>query len=232
MVFIAHTAMQEPQSGDGASKPRLQAHDSNEEKLLFPMFPCGSSRGVERKESAWRSAVKYSKLERACCCFLIPCGRFRRAEGGDCNCWGGEPALCEEADLPAPALPRAFSRLRKEHGWAKGEAFKEGISNGSACKPAPFPALVPMSLLQHTGPHPFPRDAGGKLFCQCIFIFVSFGRQFIGLSAQVGISEPMFNASESTRLCTPSSSFLSLFSSLPNILTLIEVKVIPGQVRG
>ena len=104
-------------------------------------------------------------------------------------------------------------------GGLRGKLSEKGISNGSACKPAAFPALVPMSLLQHAGPRPFPRDAGGKVCCQRIFIFAGFGRQFIGLSAQQGISEPMFNASESTRLCTPSSSFLSLFSSLPNILT-------------
>lgn len=31
----------------------------------------------------------------------------------------------QEADLSAPVLPRAFSRIGKEHGWTKGEAFKE-----------------------------------------------------------------------------------------------------------
>jgi len=101
----------------------------------------------------------------------------------------------------------------------RGKLSKLGISNGFACKPAPFPTLFPTSLLQHAGPHPFPRDTGGKVCWQCMFVFARFGGQFIGLSAQEGISEPMFHASESTRLCTPSPSFLSLFSSLPNILT-------------
>jgi len=52
MVFIAHTAMQEPQSRGGASKPRVQAHNSNKEQLSFLMFLHSSSRGVEREESA------------------------------------------------------------------------------------------------------------------------------------------------------------------------------------
>lgn len=44
--------MQEPQSGGSASKPELQARDSNEEQLLFLMLLYGSSRGVQREERA------------------------------------------------------------------------------------------------------------------------------------------------------------------------------------
>lgn len=52
MDFIAHVVVQEPQSGGAACKPSLQARDSSEGQLSSLMFLCGSSRGVEREESA------------------------------------------------------------------------------------------------------------------------------------------------------------------------------------
>lgn len=52
MVFIAHAAVWEPQSRGRVSKPGLQARNSNKEQLSLLMFLHGSSRGVEREESA------------------------------------------------------------------------------------------------------------------------------------------------------------------------------------
>lgn len=127
-------------------------------------------------------------------------------------------------------FPQLSPGSGRKVGGRKGQFAKRGTLNGSACMPAllgVFPGISPHAL-PSTCRSPFLSQGCWKmdllpvhvyLYCQCIVILARFGRWFVGLSAQVGISRPVFNASESTRLCTPSSSFLSLFSSLSTVLT-------------
>lgn len=96
-----------------------------------------------------------------------------------------------------------------------------------------FPRISRCGSLPTIKSPSFSQDAGGKVCCQSIFIFSSFGRSFIGLSAQGDISDP---DSESMRLHIPSSSFLFLFLSLSNILAQNPMHkllrgVAPGQMR-
>lgn len=167
-----------------------------------------------------------------CCCFLIPCGRFGRARVGGCSCWEGENACTRRQIFLLQYFPAISPGWGKNIGGVRRKLSKKGILNCSECKPPPFSTLVSVALFQQTSPHPFPWDAGGKVCCQSIFIFSSFGRSFIELSAQRGISDP---ASESMRLHMPSSSFLFLFLSLSNILAQNPLhhllRCSPGQVR-
>lgn len=127
----------------------------------------------------------------------------------------------------------SLSFLQAQEGkWVDERGSLQRVAlNGSACKPALLEGVFP-GISPHAPPSmcrsPFLSRGCWKmdllpvhmyLYCQCIFILARFRRRFVGLSAQVGISRPVFNASESTRLCTPSSSFLSLFSSLSTVLT-------------
>lgn len=114
-----------------------------------------------------------------------------------------------EECLEVLTLSWVFSKLEKKVGGLKGQFAKRIASDGSACRPALLESafLYVSAHGSSTGLHLFPRDAGKQFYCQCIFIFACFRRQFVGLSALVGVSEPMFNASESTRLCTVQNPF-------------------------
>lgn len=124
-------------------------------------------------------------------------------------------------------FPELYPGSGRKVGGRKGLFAKRGALNGSTCKPALLEGVFP-SISLHVPPSmcrsPFLSRGCWKmdllpvhmyLYCQCIFILARFRRRFVGLSAQVGISRPVFNASESTRLCTPSSSFLSCFQACP-----------------
>lgn len=113
-----------------------------------------------------------------------------------------------EECLEAQTLSWVFFKLEKESGWTEGFA-KRITSDGSACRPALLESAFPYTSAHgsSTGLHLLPGDAGIQFYCQCIFIFACFRRQFVGLSALVSVSEPVFNASESTRLCTVQNPF-------------------------
>lgn len=87
-------------------------------------------RGLQLYIASWREPA-------VCCCFLIPCGRFRE----DCGCWGGEQALWKEADLPAPALPWAFSRLRRNMGGLRGKLSKNSHFKWFCLSNSAFPGI-------------------------------------------------------------------------------------------
>lgn len=83
----------------------------------------------------------------------------------DCSFCGGEPALCEEANLPAPALSTAYSRIRKEHGRTEGEAFKEKAFQMvlHINQQSPLQSSCASSNMQVPVHHLFPREDGRKI---------------------------------------------------------------------
>lgn len=186
----------------------------------------GMLRGLQLNIASWREPA-------VCCCFLIPCGRFGRAGVGDCGCWGGESACTRRQIFVLQHFPEISPGWGRNMGGLRRKLSKKGISNCSECKPPPFPALVSVALFQQASPHPFPRDAGGKVCCQSIFIFSSFGRSFIGFSAQIGISDP---ASEYEIMYAlihlPFPIFkLPKYPCPKTTAPAIEVSVTPGQVK-
>lgn len=143
-------------------------------------------------ESQLTAAVRRHSHFQCFCAALLEDGKGRSA----CRLWH---------------FPEFSPSLRRKVGGLKGQFAKRIASDGSACRPALLESafLYVSAHGSSTGLHLFPRDAGIQFYCQCIFIFACFRRQFVGLSALVGVSEPMFNASESTSCAQ--SKILSLF---------------------